>query len=654
MSKKIHNDSDDSFRFWDFLVILLCLSGAVFLVNLFRLDLFSTLDSKNEKPVGTIVIKNNIVQRRMANRILWDRLVVDSPAYMGDLIRTADLSDAMLRIENNGIDLYENTLIRIQRSPDGSVQIDLNEGNLVLSAGSGGGNIVLSVMGHQVHPAPGTILNASMGSDGLEVKVSEGTAIFIDDAGQMREIPFGSMLALDASGAQRLAKAAVGIQPRPNARYLKNKPELMQINFAWNRINLDSGEPLRLEIAEDRDFNRIVRVIDNLNTAAEVPLDAGNWYWRLSSGENNASRNVLSTERFSVTEAAGPVLLSPVTNTLFRYHNDLPQLRFQWSEIEEASSYILQASETPSFINLRLSMQTTSVFLLNSGFEQGTWYWRVLPVFHSIYEGSAAFSSAASFRIEPGAAGEAALVLPEPVIEQREQRLPEGVPVRITLLSPASGTSLPGLTALRQQTVFSWSSDGEIESSRFILSRNSNPLQGRPAVELVNPGRTIRLNRLEAGTYYWTVEVQSAEGLISSAQPRQLRILPIPLLPAPENLQPPGGYRIGIEQLMESDSIVFSWSAVRGANAYILTLYEDTANGRRQVIRVPPETRTTWTLESLAVLGRGTFVWQVEAVNRNSAGVIEERSRIGESTFIIDIPRPGQLQAEDPGTLYGF
>jgi hypothetical protein len=59
-------------------------------------------------------------------------------------------------------------------------------------------------------------------------------------------------------------------------------------------------------------------------------------------------------------------------------------------------------------------------------------------------------------------------------------------------------------------------------------------------------------------------------------------------------------------------------------------------------------------LENLAVLGRGTFIWQVEAVNRNSAGTIEQRGRVGENSFIIDIPRPGRVQIEDPGTLYGY
>jgi hypothetical protein len=543
------------FRLPDFLVILFCLSGAVYSVIMFRLDL-----SRNEEPVGTIIISNNIVQRRMANRALWDRLSVDSPVYSGDHIRTADISDATLYIERNSIDLNGKTLIRIQRSPEDedSVLIYLDEGNLVLTTVAGGGNIALNLMGRQVEAGPLTMLSASVGKDGAVVQVSEGTATLTGD-GQRREIAPGTMIALSPAGAERTLKAAVVLQPRPDARYLKDGPEPLFINFAWNRINLDPGEALCLEIAEDRNFKRIIRVIENLDTTAGAALNAGHWYWRLSlmppvtgAAVGNDSDAILSTGRLTVADASGPALLSPVAGSLFRYQNKLPGLRFQWSEIAEASSYILEAAETPDFINPRLRTQTASIFLIDSSLGPGTWHWRVMPVFPPVYEGQTVFSSASFFRIEQGDDGVFVPVLPEPVIELTET--PE----------------------------------------------------------------------------------------------------PVPVLPAPLNRLPPTGHRIGIEQLRELNSIVFTWSAVQGANAYIFTLYEDTGNGLRQIIRVPPQNRMNWTLENLAALGSGVFIWQVEAVNRSSAGTIEQRGRIGENSFIMDIPQPGQVEIIDPGTLYAF
>jgi hypothetical protein len=551
--------SDKRSRLVNILVILICLLGAIYCVIMFGIDLRS-LDSidKNQNPVGTIIIGNDIVQRRTGNRTLWDRLTSDSPVYSGDEIRTADVSNATLFIGGNSIDLNEKTAIRLQRSPQGgdSILISLEEGNLVITTASGGGNIVLNLMGRQLETGPLTVLSASVGKDGAVVQVSEGTATLVE-GGQRREISSGKMIAMDSGGVEQMLKSAVMLQPRPGARYLKDGPQPLLINFVWNSVNLDSGETICLELTDDRNFNRVIHVIENLDTSARVALNAGIWYWRLSlrppvMGAPPAKNTIISTGRLTVADASGPTLLSPATDSLFRYQDKLPQLRFQWSEIAEASSYILEASQTQDFIDPRLRTQTDSAFFFDSGLGPGTWYWRVMPVFPPVYEGSATFSTTSFFRIEQGGTAE----------------------------------QVPGV---------------------FVP---------------VSPELAL-------------------------------------LLPEPQNRLPSEGHRIGIEQLSKSNSIVFSWSAVQGANAYIITLYQatesnpDTGNRRRQIIRVPPLNRRNWTLENLAALGRGTFIWQVEAVNMSATGTIERRGKIGENSFVIDIPQPGRVQIENSETLYG-
>ena len=140
----------------DLLVILLCLSGAAYFLNLFRLDLFAAISLQNEKPVGTILIRSNIVQRRMSNRVLWDRVRVDSPVYIGDLIRVADQSAATLDIAENQIDLDENTLIRIlaaANETEAAFQIELDSGSLSLSSGGSAG-LMLTIGKLQLNSGP--------------------------------------------------------------------------------------------------------------------------------------------------------------------------------------------------------------------------------------------------------------------------------------------------------------------------------------------------------------------------------------------------------------------------------------------------------------------------------------------------------------------
>jgi hypothetical protein len=523
--KHTERKNNSRFRLADLFIVILCLSVMTCSINLFRLDLFQTINQQNEKPVGAVIIKNNIVQRRAADRVLWDRPRVASPVYLGDLIRTAGFSAATLDIEGQQIDIDENTFIRIQRSLDGSgaLQIELTEGSIGVTTGKDSGGLQLSVMGRVVKTGAGTVIAATAGKNGTAVEVSKGTAD-INKKGESREVASGTIITLDADGTQRLEPAAAVAEQTA------------------------AGDGQAVTLLEGERLSEQERLVKN-----ELPLEAETMFMELSPEAETA-----------FTE------LSPEAETAF---------------------------------------------------------------------------------MEPEPEAETALIKPEPI--PKPEPTPPPVPLEVRLMSPARGARLRGLAALREQTVFTWDANGEVQSSRFVLSRNSNPLRGQPAVEINNPGRAVRLSRLEEGVWYWTVEARAVHGLVSAAEPRQLQVLPIPLLPAPGNFHPANGYLIGIEQLKTQRNIVFGWSTVSGANAYVFTLYEQTAKGRRRINRVTVR-NAGWTLENVSTLGRGTFVWQVEAVNRNADGTIEQHGRVSENNFTIDVPSPHPVQMEDPGILYDY
>jgi hypothetical protein len=374
-------------------------------------------------------------------------------------------------------------------------------------------------------------------------------------------------------------------------------------------------------------------------------LDAGLWNWRLT--RNGVT---LGSGRVNVINAE-PELLSPAGNQQIFYETEQPKLHFQWSETEDVSHYIIEVDVTPEFRNPVIRKQTAVASFTDSSLDSGIWYWRVMPVFSQASEAASggaatAVSRNAVFHIikrwESPSPQFVAEIPQEPQVEP-EPPPPPAPPKRITLESPDQGIALPGLTALRQQTVFRWSSEEAVSRSRFVLSRNSNPLSGQAAIEILDPNRTIRLDRLEEGAWYWTVEAQTPEGVDITAQnPRQLRVLPIPLLPAPENRLPVTGQRIGVEELKKV-SVDFRWSAVAGANGYFFTLYQETGGERKQITQIGPENRTSWTTD-VKTLGRGNFVWRVEAVNVGRNDIIEQRGRPGENSFVVDIPRPAPIR----------
>jgi hypothetical protein len=173
-------------------------------------------------------------------------------------------------------------------------------------------------------------------------------------------------------------------------------------------------------------------------------------------------------------------------------------------------------------------------------------------------------------------------------------------------------------------------------------------------IEIHKPDKSIQVNRLDEGQWYWTVEAQGVNGRASVAVPRSLTVLSVLPLPAPGNRLPRNGHRFNTEEFRESSAIVFSWQAVPNANAYIFTIYQQTSDGRQQIIRRAPENRLSWTLEDFNRLGRqGTFIWQVEAVTMNRDGEIEQRGTPGENVLIMDIPRAGAVKVNEPGVLYG-
>jgi len=627
------------FRFVDFLVILLCLSGSVYSFNLFRLDLFQTLNEQNKVPIGSVIIKRNTVQRRMSDRVIWDRLVKESPLYSDDIIRVADNSEADLNVSGNNISLNENTLVQLNYNDEtGEYKIELTTGNLGLVTAGGGGNVVLNIMGRKVEAKPGTALNAAAGNNGISLQVSEGAAVIAEE-GQKRELSSGEMVAMDSTGSVRYEPAVLVTQPRPNAIFRKSSGEPLNITFLWNRINLQPDETLRLEIAEDQSFSRSVRVLNGLNSSAQTALNAGIWNWRLIYNKDNenatsnsaAENTILGSGRFTIMEASAPELLSPARNQQFIFESEPPKLNFQWSQTEDVSYYIIEIDATPEFINPVIKKQSAVTSLSDSSLTEGIWFWRVTPVFSQTSEGGVVNTRISSFSIVKKE-------VPPPVTPSQ--------PRRVTLESPNNDTSLPGLTALRQQTVFRWNSNEAVAKSRFVLSRNSNPLTGQAAIEIPDPNRTIRIDSLEEGIWYWTVEAQTPEGIDITAQsPNLLRVLPIPRLPTPANRQPAEGHRIGIEELKKG-SINFNWSTVPGANAYIFTLYQDSDGRRRQITQIGPENRISCAVE-VKMLGRGNFIWQVEAVNIGRNNVIEQRGNPGENKFIIDIPRAGPVKIID-------
>ena len=262
------------FRVIDIFVLVFFLCTAAWGIYLFREDLMRTLEMRDVEPAGYIQIRDNIVQRRHEDRVLWDRLYTNSKVYSGDLIRAADLSSALIFLSDTEIFLSQNTLIRIQHDAGGkgSLRIELREGRVGITGSKeeDAGEVFLEIMGQTVQAGQGAVLDAEIANEGVAVQVSEGTALFVKDQ-EIRTLLQGETIVVDNSGAEIDApQAALNITPRRHYRTYESEGRITE-----SIIEIPPAQPRR-----ETEIDGILRSITNYTVVPGDTLGriAGHFY----------------------------------------------------------------------------------------------------------------------------------------------------------------------------------------------------------------------------------------------------------------------------------------------------------------------------------------------------------------------------------------
>jgi hypothetical protein len=648
----------------------LCFAGAVSALVLFRQDLNLTLVRFQDEPLGTVTRKQNIAQRRFEDRILWDRLRRQSFVYSGDYIRTAELSSAVLSLSGGGlVELAEHTLIQLEKSGEDLV-LDLAGG--ALEADTGGGGLTVRASGLSLRADPGSVLNAASGEGGFTAGLASGSAV-VTGPGETRALRQG-----DTVGRVR---RAVVLHPRPGAVFLNPSGGPLDVDFVWDRG--PAGQALRLDIAEDRAFTAPFFSRESAAGGLSAALENGRYYWRVyppGQVEDGVSG------RLSVIRAAPPELISPAPEEEFAFRTLRPGIRFLWTSREGADSYLLEISPNPDMTNPRYQgfVQDSGgevSSIVHSGFESGTWYWRVRPEYPRNSEGSPQASRTGSFRV----------------------RRAESLTTPLPQLPPERGSFY--LEDQKERLWFSWKQEEDAASYTFLLSRRED-LQDPFIREQVRDNYyvyDVTSGVLDPGEYYWGVYQTSSEGgdslpsaarrvvIVAGPPPETLppetspRVeippqagpdpaaretrpaeasppgetappaarpdpapRPLPPLPAPGNLRPPSGYALTEDLILRDRQIAFSWDAVPGASSYVFTLYQTENGGRREILRrAPSENR--FVLTDLAVLDTGSFIWRVEPRSRAA----EQRGEAAESGFTVSIEETQASRGMESGVMFG-
>ena len=302
-------------KYIDILICIIFITGSVFFLIRFFMDLNITRLRNDKKPVGTVTYQKNTVQRLFDDRLGWDRLRKDSQVYNGDIVRTANLSEAIVSFDfGNSIHLSENTMIEISitRRKRG---IDFSIGGMIVSTGANK-DMIITMGDNRFHVEPETIMHvSSVQEDIYNISVNKGAVVLEKDRKKENSrIEAGSGIILNESGKILELTQADLIE-----EYIFVPSETNVFTELQDEILYTEREVRSEKTEVQTQVQQIVTV-----HAEEKPEAPG----------NDTVRNFL----LPAPQNREPVNSLVITNELVRISNNI---RFSWDAVQGANRYEL-------------------------------------------------------------------------------------------------------------------------------------------------------------------------------------------------------------------------------------------------------------------------------------------------------------------------
>ncbi len=386
----------------DFFVVTVCLSVAGYFAWTFWKDLNSTARRTDKQEIATITFKNRIAQRKFDDRVVWERIDKSTPLYNGDLVRTADLAEAVITFNDGSqVDIYENTMIQVYYSDYEGVQISVGNGNLQLES-SDTGKVELKLSdGSKVNAGGGASIAAktSASSSGpasgnKTVEVKSGSATVTASSGATEAVAAGQSVSVKESG--EISKKPVTVTSIPAELKVLNieGKESGPVKLEWNKSS--TNEPVVLQTSYKKDYSVIAeeKVLTTENDSL-ISLSEGTVYWRIFP-ENKPEE--ASEGKISVDSTKPLSLITPANEAVLQYRNRSPEVNFRWNGNKYANNYMLKVSSSPDMQNPIVSKIVENQYTTIDNLGNGDWWWQVTPYYELSSLGYADAGASAVYR----------------------------------------------------------------------------------------------------------------------------------------------------------------------------------------------------------------------------------------------------------------
>ncbi|CEM61587.1 hypothetical protein DWQ65_04485 [Treponema phagedenis] len=494
-----------------FSLLLLCLS-----IGLLIRDLNRTFTRADKTMIATVNYKYKTVQRKFIDRAVWDRPLQNSPIYNGDVIRTAPQAAATIHfIDGSAIDMDSETMIQVFFDAK-QASLNLQEGSI--SVETAGADIRLHSQDKVISLAKNSSLLAGAKEEqGLQLVMQKGEASIITEGEDEKE-----------AEKQMLTEGSVFYTGEPiklavtnianNAKILNQslQGQGAECLLKWYSAFSDDEE-LILETSRASNFSSDVKKYSVTGLHEIVLIEkAGTVYWRLYSEKEGLSADSAIQGKFTVVDALPPQLLLPEQNALITYFEELPLIRFAWTQDDSINSYRLEVADNPEMQNPQINrvIKTTSIDLPIPN--EGAWYWRVTPYYAFISAASSKATETAAFTVK----------------KNTETIFPE-------IISPGAFTEF----AAGQTVKFAWKNIPEAKKYRIQIA-DDKQMQHL----LVNTTVTRNYFELEDSSvlapnreYYWTIaSITQNDKILSVIEPRKFMSKSGEIIL--RSLYPPDGY----------------------------------------------------------------------------------------------------------------
>lgn len=328
------------------------------------------LSPSGPEPVARISTSVNDVQRRPAQRLIWQSILRNQELYPGEAVRTASNAEARIEFIGQGtvIQLDPDTVIEIEKNSSG-INLDFLKGNIFIRSSGKDDKITLQSGEQKIEVANSdVVLSKSDAKSRMEVEVVRGDVKILDRNNNARPVMESPKLKI--------------LHPSPGEAYYVAPGTSERVLVEWAPV--DSSYLVGFEIGESRD--QLVPVVleapvSGSQGRALIPMDIGKRYLKLVAKSPRSELPTLASSlvRADVRAKLPPQLLEPTPNSSFLPTSEKKDVLFSWTNPGRLNDIYLEVARSPDLrvgiYSKKMNEDLTHSLIVQG--EPGLVYWRV-------------------------------------------------------------------------------------------------------------------------------------------------------------------------------------------------------------------------------------------------------------------------------------